>query len=78
MEKRHAGQINWNNLYKANALDNAVGAQASYMVEERSIDYKQLSLSSNLNYQYNDHIDITAGIELSSYYAHCYQVVNDF
>ncbi len=72
-----AGQINWNNLYKANALDNAVGAQASYMVEERRIDHKQLSLSSNLNYQYNDHIDITAGIELSSYYAHCYQVVND-
>jgi len=72
-----ASQINWTNLYNANALDNSVGAQASYMVGERRTDHQEISLSSVLNHQVNDHINFTGGFELSSYYGHNYQVIND-
>jgi len=76
-EKDNASQINWDNLYAANAIDNATGAQASYIVEERRTDHKELNLSSNFNYQKNEHVDFTGGIELSCYNGHNYKVLND-
>lgn len=56
-------QINWDNLYLANAnsVRNGNGA-AVYMVEERRSDLFETSFSSTLNTKINRYFNITAGI----------------
>lgn len=56
-------QINWDNLYLANAnsVRNGNGA-AVYMVEERRSDLFETSFSSTLNTKINRYFNITAGV----------------
>lgn len=56
-------QINWDDLYLANAnnIRNGNGA-AVYMLEERRSDLLETSFNSTLNARMSRHFDITAGI----------------
>jgi len=70
-------QINWDHLYQVNNLANLTGAQANYLVEEKRSDHSQVMLNSLLNYQKNDHIMITGGIELSKFKGHHFKTILD-
>lgn len=56
-------QLNWDNMYLANAnnLRNGNGA-AIYMVEERRSDLFETSLNSTLNARFGRHLNLTAGV----------------
>jgi hypothetical protein len=70
-------QINWDRLYLVNSLANANGAQANYLVEEKRNDHSQVMLNSLLNYQKNDHIMISSGLELNKYTGHHFKTITD-
>lgn len=56
-------QINWDNLYLANANNLRTGNGAAvYMVEERRSDLLETSFNSTLNKQFNRHLGLTAGV----------------
>ena len=56
-------QINWDNLYLANANNLRAGNGAAvYMVEERRSDLLETSFNSTLNKQFNRHLGLTAGV----------------
>ncbi len=70
-------QINWEHLYLVNQLANATGAQANYLVEEKRSDHSQVMLNSLLNYQKNDNITISGGLELTKYTGHHFKTILD-
>ncbi|HNW89020.1 MAG TPA: TonB-dependent receptor [Bacteroidales bacterium] len=70
-------QINWNRLYQTNYLSYLNGDQAKYILEERRLDHVQGGLSSHLNYEVNNHIFITGGININLYKSHNYKVIAD-
>jgi hypothetical protein len=70
-------QINWDHLYLVNSLANATGAQANYIVEEKRSDHSQVMLNSLLNYQKNDHVSFSGGLELSKYVGHHFKTIKD-
>lgn len=71
-------QINWNDLYLANAnnIRNGNGA-AVYMVEERRSDLLETSFNSTLNAHMSRHFDITAGIGARYTQSRQFKTVND-
>jgi hypothetical protein len=70
-------QINWDHLYLVNTLANATGAQANYVVEEKRADHSQIMLNSLLNYQKNDNVMFSGGVELSKYTGHHFKTIID-
>ena len=55
-------QINWDNLYLANANNLRAGNGAAvYMVEERRSDLLETLVQPTLNKQFNRHLGLTAG-----------------
>lgn len=70
-------QINWDHLYMVNRLANATGAQANYVVEDRRSDHSQIMLNSLMNYQKNDHLILSGGLELSKYTGHHFKTIKD-
>jgi len=70
-------QINWDHLYQVNQLANMTNAQANYLVEEKRIDHSQVMLNSLWNYQKNDHIMLSGGLELSKYKGHHFKTILD-
>lgn len=70
-------QINWDHLYQVNYLANQAGAQANYVVEDRKNDHSQIMLNSLLNYQKNDNLIISGGLELSKYTGYHFKTIND-
>lgn len=70
-------QINWNRLYQTNYLSYLNGGQAKYILEERRLDHVQGGLSSHLNYEVNNHIFVTGGININLYKSHNYKVIAD-
>jgi hypothetical protein len=73
----NAHQINWAHLYDVNRLANETGAQANYVLEERRSDHSQIQFTSLLNIQKNDHLMITAGLELSKFTGNHFKTIND-
>ena len=71
-------QINWNDLYLANAnnIRNGNGA-AVYMVEERRSDLLETSFNSTLNAHMSRHFDITAGVGARYTQSRQFKTVND-
>ncbi|MBP8041519.1 MAG: TonB-dependent receptor [Bacteroidales bacterium] len=70
-------QINWNRLYQTNYLSYLNGGQAKYILEERRLDHVQGGLSSHLNYEINNHIFFTGGLNVNLYKSHNYKVIAD-
>lgn len=71
-------QINWDNLYLANAnsVRNGNGA-AVYMVEERRSDLFETSFSSTLNTKINRYFNITAGVSARYTLSRQFKTVDD-
>lgn len=73
----NAHQINWDHLYQVNYLANQTGDMANYILEERRIDHSQVLFSALMNYQKNDHLTITGGLELSGNKVHHFKTILD-
>ena len=73
----NTSQINWDHLYQVNNLANLTGAQANYLVEEKRNDHSQAMLNSLWNYQKDDHIILSGGLELNKYKGHHYKTILD-
>ena len=70
-------QVNWDHLYQVNNLANLTGAQANYLVEEKRIDRSEAMFNSLWNYQKDDHITLSGGLELSKYKSHHFKTILD-
>lgn len=68
-------QINWDELYLANALQQ--DGKALYMVEERRSDLFETNLNSTLNTKISDNFNITAGIGVRYSLSQQFKTVND-
>ncbi|MDD3877720.1 MAG: carboxypeptidase regulatory-like domain-containing protein [Bacteroidales bacterium] len=73
----NTSQINWDHLYDVNRLANLSGAQANYIIEERRNDQSQISFNSLFNYKKNEHLMVTAGLELGKYTGKHFKTILD-
>lgn len=74
---KNTQQINWDELYQVNYLSNSEGSQAKYIVENRRSDHSQINVTSFLNYELNNNVELTAGIEYSKYKSMNFKVLDD-
>lgn len=85
-----ARQINWDNLYEANAMSwetidsangdpnsSVTGKRARYVVENRIQSTKRLNIANTYNNTVNDHVAVTAGINYQLQITRNYKVVED-
>lgn len=70
-------QIDWNNLYHVNQLAALQGKRAQYMIESRNITHFQLGGSSNLTYDINDNVQLSAGIDVRGYSQRNFKTIDD-
>jgi len=70
-------QIKWDDLYQINYLNNMEGRGSSYIVEEYHIDQNQLAVTSTLNREINEHINLDGGIEFRKYQGKHFKVIDD-
>ena len=71
-------QIRWDQLYRANELNNREGnGSAIYMVEERRSDLAEGSFNSTLNADLTPRIQLTAGVGVKVSKAHQFRTVDD-
>jgi hypothetical protein len=77
-ENKQVSQVNWERLYRVNALNKIAGdGNALYMVEERHNDQQMLSLGSVLNTRLSSRITMNAGIDASTTQGMHYKTIND-
>ena len=81
---KHFRQINWDNLYQANYLNNQFGRggnpdnhSASYILENRHSNQLNLIFNSLLNHRLNDHMTLQAGVSFNYTRAHYYKTIRD-
>lgn len=85
-----ARQINWGNLYEANAMSyetidsvdgipgkSVTGKRARYIVENRIQDTKRFNIAHTYNNTISNHVAITAGINYQLQITRNYKVVED-
>ncbi|MDE6175463.1 MAG: carboxypeptidase-like regulatory domain-containing protein, partial [Duncaniella sp.] len=77
-------QINWDNLYKANYLNNQFGRggnpdnhSSSYILENRHSNQLNFMFNSLLNHRLNDHMTLQAGVSFNYTRAHYYKTIRD-
>ena len=70
-------QINWDKLYQVNYLANQTGQQANYIIEDKRNDHSQIMLNTLMNYQKNDNLIISGGLELSKYSGFHFKTIKD-
>ena len=70
-------QIDWDHLYAVNRLSNLDGKQANYIVENNVTKTNQILFNTNINSEVNTHLTISGGLNLKSYKAHHYKVLQD-
>ena len=68
-------QINWDNMYLANAMQ--ADGKAQYMVEERRSDLLETTLNSTFNTKLGDHSWLTAGAEFRYTQSRQFKTVDD-
>lgn len=81
---KHFRQINWDNLYQANYLNNQFGRggnpdnhSASYILENRHSNQLNFIFNSLLNHRLNDHMTLQAGVSFNYTRAHYYKTIRD-
>ncbi len=77
-------QIDWENLYRTNELNNIYGRgnnpdnhSSSYILENRHSNQFNFILNSVLNHRLTDHMTMQAGVSLNYTRAHYYKTVRD-
>lgn len=70
-------QVNWNKLYQINYLSRLSGEQAKYIIEGRRNDYQQFVYSTTGNYEINDKLKISGGVEYKNYTGHHFKTLDD-
>lgn len=70
-------QIDWDNLYNINQLAAEQGKRAQYMIENRVISHFQVGGSSNMTYDINENIKLSAGIDVRGLKQSNYKSIND-
>ena len=81
---KHFRQINWDNLYQANYLNNQFGRggnpdnhSASYILENRHSNQLNFIFNSLLNHRLNYHMTLQAGVSFNYTRAHYYKTIRD-
>lgn len=77
-------QINWDNLYQANYLNNQFGRggnpnnhSSSYILENRHSNQLNFMFNSLLNHRLNDNMTLQAGVSFNYTRAHYYKTIRD-
>lgn len=70
-------QINWDRLYFINHLSNLEGKQARYIVENNVTKTSQILFNTNINSEVSQHLTVTGGINIKSYKAEHYKILED-
>ncbi len=70
-------QINWDRLYQTNYLANTKGERGNYMIENRLNNQQVITLSSVLNYKFDDNWKLDGGVEAQSTKGMHYKIVDD-
>lgn len=70
-------QIDWDNMYEVNQTAAAQGLRAQYMVENRIYSQMQVGGASNLIMSINDHIKLSAGVDIRGMKQRNYKTIND-
>lgn len=71
------GQMNWNDLYRANLNNNALGGNAIYALYEDRVDDKQVTYNATINSQINEHIFFNASVNYKNLRSENYAKVLD-
>jgi hypothetical protein len=70
-------QINWDNMYMVNYLNNATGNQARYIVENNVNNTSHFTFNTVLDKEVKSNIDVTGGLNFSLYRGWHYKVMDD-
>lgn len=70
-------QINWNQLYQINYLQNLENKQAKYILENRKKIAHTATLTSNLKTQLNQNVTLYTALEAQHYYANYFKQIED-
>ncbi|MCL2246363.1 MAG: hypothetical protein FWC10_04540 [Lentimicrobiaceae bacterium] len=70
-------QIDWGKMYLVNQTAKRMGKRAQYMVENRVVDHFELGGASYLNMNLNNHIKLSAGVDIRGLKQHNYKTIND-
>jgi len=70
-------QIDWDTMYYVNQLAKVQGLPAQYILENRVIDHFELGGASYLISNLNNHIKLSAGIDLRGLKQHNYKTINN-
>ena len=86
----NARQINWDNLYEANAMswetidsvngiagNSVTGKRARYIIENRIQDTKRFNIANVYNNNVSDHVSVTAGLNYQFQITRNYKEVQD-
>jgi len=70
-------QINWDDIYQDNYSSGMKGQQSNYIIEENVTDFSQIALNSFINHKLNTNIKLSGGLDVRSYNARHYKIIND-
>jgi len=70
-------QVNWNNMYQINYLQNLEDAQAKYIIENRKTVSHTAALTSSGKYNLNSNISIFGGLEFQYYQGEYFKTIED-
>lgn len=73
----NVNQIDWNRLYQINYLANNEGTQARYIMEDRHNDQQQFQYTGNLQYEINEMLKLSGGLNYSSFTGIHYKEIED-
>ncbi|MFI1744956.1 carboxypeptidase-like regulatory domain-containing protein [Thalassobellus sediminis] len=71
------GQLNWQQLYEANAINTSLGRNATYMLYEDRVDDKQLSINTVYKNDINEHLLFNAALNYKTLKSENYAEVLD-
>lgn len=71
------GQLDWQQLYTANAINASQGKNATYILSQDRVDDKQLSINTGYKKEINDHVLFNAAINYKSLKSENYATVLD-
>jgi hypothetical protein len=70
-------QVNWNNMYQVNYLQNLEGKQAKYMIENRKTQSHDVVIAPNYKYDINSTLSVLGGVHFQYHNAHHFKTIDD-
>ncbi len=70
-------QVNWNNMYQVNYLQNLDDSQAKYMIENRKSISHTVNWAPNFKWDFNNSMSLFGGAELQHYQSESFKLIHD-